>query len=126
MIENEKKCLHCQKEFRGRSDKKFCSTSCRNNYNYIQRKNTKNAVKAIDYILHRNRNILQSLMGEKGRNKMMVDRLQLDQMGFNFNYITGIYKNSQNKLYHYVYDYAWMQFSKQEIMIVRKKINSSK
>jgi len=126
MISNKKQCLQCQKELHGRSDKKFCSTLCRNNHNYKLRKTTKDAVKDIDYILHRNRIILQALMGEKGRSKMMVDRLQLDQMGFNFNYITGFYKNSHNKLYHHVYDYAWMEFSKQEIMIVRKKINASK
>jgi hypothetical protein len=28
-----KKCLKCNNEVRGRSDKKFCSNKCRNNYN---------------------------------------------------------------------------------------------
>ena len=101
----KKKCIQCNKEFVGRADKKFCSTACKNQYNYAIRKATHDITKEIDSILHRNRVLLQTLMGEK-RQRIKVDRLELDKMGFNFNYITGIYRNAQNKLYHYVYDYA--------------------
>lgn len=59
-------------------------------------------------------------MGEK-RNKMTIARLELAKMGFNFDYITGIYANRQGKAYHNVYDFAWMEFSTQEILIVRGK-----
>ena len=59
-------------------------------------------------------------MGEK-RNKMTIARLELTQMGFNFDFITGIYTNKQGKMYHNVYDFAWMAFSTQEILIVRRK-----
>jgi hypothetical protein len=58
-------------------------------------------------------------MGEK-RKKMMIDRLELDKMGFNFTYITRIYLNKEGKTYHYVYDFAWMEFSKQEVLIIKK------
>ncbi len=112
-------CQYCKKEFKGRIDKKFCTVFCRNQFNYQRRKTTKDITKEIDSILHRNRILLQTVMGEK-RQRMKIARLELDKMGFNFNYITGIYKNSQNKTYHYVYDYAWMEFSTQEILVVRK------
>ena len=115
-----KKCENCDTEFRGRSDKRFCSTACKNNFNYQLRKHTKDITKDIDKILHRNRIILDTIMGEK-RKKMKMDRLELEKMGFSFKYITGIYKNRENKLYHYVYDFAWMEFSTQEILIVKKK-----
>lgn len=105
----------------GRSDKKFCSVKCKNDYNYRMRKATKSATAQIDAILHRNREILEQLMSSQTKKKLMIDRLELERWGFNFNYITGIYKNSQGKLYHYVYDYAWMAFSKQEVMIVKKR-----
>ena len=36
-------------------------------------------------------------------------------------YITHYYKNSQGKTYNYVYDFAWMEFSDNEILIVRKR-----
>lgn len=118
----KKKCLECKHEFQGRVDKKFCSVKCKNDYNYRLRKTTKSVTKQIDAILHRNREILEQVMASQKTQKLMLTKLELERWGFNFNYITGFYKNNQGKLYHYVYDYAWMEFSKQEVMIVRKKI----
>ncbi|MCP4441648.1 MAG: hypothetical protein GY810_22310 [Aureispira sp.] len=116
-MSTQRECLNCSKQFFGRSDKKFCSVKCKNDYNYEQRKGTKDITKVIDEILHRNRIILATLMGTK-RTQMKVSRLELNRMGFKFDFITGTYKNSKKKIYHYVYDYAWMEFSSQEIMIV--------
>ena len=115
----KRKCEQCNSTFIGRSDKQFCSMKCKNKFNYELRKSIKDYAKDIDKILHRNRVILQTIMGEK-RKKMMIDRLELEKTGFNFTYITRIYENSQGKRYHYVYDFAWMDFSKQEVMIVKK------
>ncbi|MCO6477733.1 MAG: hypothetical protein J5I94_13970, partial [Phaeodactylibacter sp.] len=81
---------------------------------------TRAAVKQIDRYLHRNREILDTLMGPK-RNKMKIARTELDATGFRYNYITGIYTNRERKLYHNVYDFAWMEFSTQEILIVRRE-----
>lgn len=114
-----KTCLQCEKPLHGRSDKRFCSVECKNAWNAARRRTTRSVTEQIDTILHRNREILAMLMGEK-TNKMEVDRLVLDRAGFNFKYITGIYTNSQGKLYHYVYDFAWMEFSKQVVLVVRK------
>lgn len=114
-----KNCPQCKEEFAGRVDKKFCSIDCKNSYNYALRKKTKKATASIDKILHRNHEILTMLMPEK-RKKIKYDRLVLEQAGFNFNYFTGTYKNSKSKLYHYVYNYAWMEFSTQEILIIKQ------
>lgn len=114
-----KTCLQCEKQLHGRSDKRFCSPGCKNAWNAARRRTTRSVTEQVDSILHRNREILAMLMGEK-TTKMEVDRLVLDRAGFNFKYITGIYTNSQGKLYHYVYDFAWMEFSKQVVMIVKK------
>ncbi|MCO6477418.1 MAG: hypothetical protein J5I94_12385, partial [Phaeodactylibacter sp.] len=81
---------------------------------------TRAAVKQIDRYLHRNREILDTLMGPK-RNKMKIARTELDATGFRYNYITGIYTNREGKMYHNVYDFAWMEFSTQEILIVHNK-----
>jgi hypothetical protein len=113
-------CIQCGPKIVGRSDKKYCSLACKNQYQHQYHKQARSVTQQIDTILHRNRQILAILMGEK-RNKMTLARLELDAMGFNFKYITGIYTNSQGKLYHYVYDFAWMEFSSQEVMVVRKK-----
>ena len=114
----KKNCLQCEAPFQGREDKRFCSTKCKNGHFNAQRKLTKAVTKEIDGYLHRNHEILATLMGES--NKETMDRLVVARTGFKFDYMTGIYLNNQNKMYHYVYNYAWMEFSDQKILIVRK------
>jgi len=115
----KKKCRSCQKEFLGRTDKKYCSTKCKNHYNYYQRKNTQKITRRIDKILHRNYEILKMLL-PSNKSRIKYDRLVLEQAGFQFNYHTSTYTNSRNKTYYYLYDIAWMAFSTREIMIVQK------
>jgi hypothetical protein len=50
----------------------------------------------------------------------MIDRKVLARAKFRWEYMTGIYKNKQGKWYHLVYDYAWMEFSDQMLLIIRK------
>jgi hypothetical protein len=113
-----KKCVHCKKTIAGRVDKIYCSLECKNTYSYAQRQNTKSVTKTIDGFLHRNREILEMLMGQS--KKETFDRLVLKRTGFKFDYFTGIYVNKDNKTYHLVYDYAWMAFSDQKILVVKK------
>jgi hypothetical protein len=55
--------------------------------------------------------------------KEIFDRLVLARTGFKFEYMTGIYLNKEGKMYHLVYDFAWMEFSNQKILIVRKAVS---
>ncbi len=116
----KKNCPNCEKEFKGRSDKKFCSITCKNAFNYELRRKTKEITRTIDNILHRNYEILNVLMDKSKGKKAMFDRLILEQAGFQFNYHTSSYVNSQKKTYFYVYDFAWMEFSTREILVVKK------
>lgn len=111
-------CKICKGPLRGRSDKIFCSTSCKNEYHVRLRRATAKAVKETDKILHRNRSILLEVMGKNSQQKK-VDRLVLEKKKFRFNYFTRTYVNSRGKCYHYVYDFAWMEFSDLEILIRR-------
>jgi hypothetical protein len=77
------------------------------------------AVKDIDKILHRNRAILLELMGKNAKQKQ-VPRSALDKKKFNYNYMTGTHLNSQNKTYRLIYDFAWMDFTKDKILIIRR------
>jgi hypothetical protein len=115
----KKDCLYCKTPFQGREDKRFCSMACKNKHFNVLRKTTKDATKEIDAYLHRNHQILATLMGEA--RKETFDRLILVRSGFKFEYMTGLYFNAENKIYHLVYDYAWMEFSDQKILIVQKK-----
>ncbi|MFN8256366.1 MAG: hypothetical protein U0W24_11785 [Bacteroidales bacterium] len=114
-----KKCKICSKEIIGRSDKKFCSVRCKNYYHTNLRRVTAIAVKQIDIVLHRNRSILLEIMG-KNKVQMKIPRITLDKKKFNFKYHTHVHVNSQGKTYFYVYDFAWMEFSDDEVLIVRK------
>ena len=117
---NKKMCENCSKIIAvGRSDKRFCDTVCKNEYHAELRAKDQTEVRRIDAILHRNHRILMQLMAAKIK-KLTLPRLDLSEAGFDFNYFTGTYTNSQGKLYHYIYDFAWMEFSTQEVMIVRK------
>ncbi len=76
----------------------------------------------IDRILHRNRSILFELMGENSKQRKMPRKI-LDKKKFNFKYHTHSYTNSRGKKYHYIYDFGWMEFSDQEVLIIRKKVS---
>ncbi len=114
------KCTICQKKFVGRSDKKFCSTSCKNQYHSQLRAATMSATQEIDSILHRNRSILLELMGKNSQQKKIAAHLLFDQKNFKRQYMTGFFENAQGKRYHIVYDFAWMEFSNGELLIVRR------
>lgn len=118
-----KECIACGDTFRGRKDKKFCSVKCKNQYHYKE-KNRDDVVGLIDRILHKNRAILKLLFADEteGKVKLKLPRIVLTKLGFNFDYYTGTYLNTQKKRYYYIYDYAWMEFSLQEILLVRKKL----
>ncbi len=113
-------CIMCKKKLVGRSDKKFCSLDCKNEYHQKLRAVTQVATQSIDRILHRNRSILLELMG-KNKTQMKIDRKLLDRKNFKYNYITGYYVNARGKTYHYVYDFSWMEFSDREILINRRR-----
>lgn len=106
---------------KGRADKKFCSPTCKNNYNYKNRAGTKSDVKSIDALLHHNRIILMTLMGDS--KKETFDKMVLTRAKFRFELHTGHYINKEGKTYWLIYDYAWMDFSNQSVLVVRKTIS---
>jgi len=114
------KCKVCQKEFVGRKDKIFCSLKCKNDYHVTLRAVTKKTAYPLDKILHRNRSILLEVMGPKATKKK-IRRAELVKKKFQFKYLTHFNINSKGKMYHHVYDFAWMEFSDDEVMIIRQK-----
>lgn len=111
-------CKLCKQTFTGRSDKVFCSLSCKSTYHDKLTKATLKATMKIDKILHRNRSILLEIMG-KSITQRKVDRSLLDAKKFNWHYLTGFHINVQNKMVHILYDFSWMIFSDQEVLIKR-------
>jgi len=114
------KCKICSKILVGRSDKKFCSVRCKNYYHINLRKATSLVVKDINKVLHRNRSILLEILG-KNKTQLKVARIVLEKKKFNFKYHTHYNINSRGKTYFHIYDMAWMCFSDDEVLIVRKR-----
>ena len=104
-----RKCKMCKSTFVGRSDKIFCSANCKAIYHVKLKKVTHEATELIDTILHRNRSTLLEIMGKK----------LLDAKKFNWTYITHYHINKQGKTVHYVFDFSYIVFSDQEVLIKR-------
>lgn len=113
-------CKICKKVIYGRSDKIYCSDYCKNYYHKHLRYAAKKAAIEINEFLQRNYSILLEILG-KNKSQTKVYRNILENKKFRFNYHTHIYVNSRNKTFHYVYDLAWMVFSDDEVLIVRKR-----
>ena len=111
-------CKMCQSPISGRRDKIYCSNRCKSDYHEKLTKVTNIASASIDKILHRNRSTLLEIMGKNGTQKK-IPKTVLDSKKFNFTYITHYHINSQNKFVNYIYDFSWMIFSEQEILIKR-------
>ncbi len=115
----DRDCPICRAPVLGRRDKVFCSPKCKSDYHHELRRRTAAYASDIDEILHRNRSILYEIMGPN-RRKKIIPRKLLDQKKFNFHHITSYKINKQGKEYRYVYDYAYMEFSNEEVLIIRK------
>lgn len=112
----KKTCPVCQAEVIGRYDKIFCTVQCKSRYHVHLINITKTAAKSIDKILKRNRSILLEVMGKSTKQKKVL-RTVLDGKKFNWTYYTHQHVNVKKKTFYYVYDFAWMVFSDQEVLI---------
>jgi len=104
----------------GRRSKIFCNNNCKAEYHYQLNKVNKIATQKIDSILHRNRAILLEIMG-KNSNSKTVQKLELDHKKFNYSYVTAYHLNSRNKMINHVYDFSWVVFGSDKILINRKR-----
>jgi hypothetical protein len=115
-----KKCKICKKPIVGRKNKVFCSVACKNYYHkHLRYASFKAAIRINEY-LKRNHGILLELLG-KNKTQVKIYRNVLEDKKFRFKYHTHIHINSKGKTFHYIYDLAWMEFSDDEVLIIRKR-----
>lgn len=113
-----KECLECSDSFKGRSDKKFCSDSCRNAYNNRVNNYTNNTIKKVNHILRRNRRILEEL-NPTGKNTVHGSRLR--EMGFDFNYLTNVYRTKAGKAYVFCYEQGYLKLDNDFYTLVTRE-----
>lgn len=113
-------CLACSKSVRGRTDKKFCDDYCRNAFNNQLKADSNNMVRNINNALRKNRRILEELLPA---NEKMVKTKQekLLQQGFLFKYFTHVYTNQKGNIYHFCYEYGYLQLDNNWCLVVKRK-----
>lgn len=112
-------CLDCGLTVIGRSDKKFCSDICRTHFNN-QRKlaaTTKNPafLKAIPKIILNNYQILKSL---NQNSPTKIKKVQLEKLGFNFQYVTSCYTTAKGDTYRFCFDQGYLEIKEGMVLLV--------
>lgn len=113
-------CLNCDKEIKGRSDKKFCDDYCRNAYNNKLNSDQVNLMRNINNILRKNRRILANFLPETEETKK-VNKDRLLTSGYNFTYHTHIYQTQKGTIYNFCYDYGYLLLDEEWVLIVCRK-----
>lgn len=107
MIKSKKVCLTCNKELKGRSDKKFCDLHCKSSYHYQKSLNdTPRFYNKVDNQLKLNRKILKQY---NKAGKATVRSEVILGLGFNPNYFTHYWKNAKGDVYLFVYEYGFLK-----------------
>lgn len=97
-------CLNCSKPLKGRIDKKFCDSECRNDFNNQRYRLEQKVVLDINKILRKNRKILQQLNPE---GKILISAELLLKSGFDLEFFTNIYTTKAGRQYRFCYDYGY-------------------
>lgn len=111
-------CPICNTEFDGRIDKKFCCDQCRNTYNNTLNQDVINFSRQINRVLRTNRRVLSDLY-QKNIRKVHKDKLISG--GFNFDYMTNVYRTKNGKVYYFCYDLGYINSEDDFYTIVERK-----
>ena len=103
----QKECLYCNKELKGRSDKKYCDSQCKSAYQYQQaQENPERFYNRVDNHLKLNRKLLKNF-NKAGKATVRAEKLIAE--GFNPNYFTHFWKNIKGDVYLFVYEYGFLK-----------------
>lgn len=116
----KKTCLNCAKPLvTGRTDKKYCNDTCKNEYSNKLNSAVNNLVRNTNNALGKNRRILEKLIAGQPNNK--VTKLAFLMEGFQFQFHTQTSVNSKGNTYFFCYDYGYMQLEDNLFLIIRNK-----
>ncbi|AEW02222.1 hypothetical protein A4D02_34670 [Niastella koreensis] len=114
-----KTCVACNKPIKGRIDKKFCDDSCRNNFNNRLHNYSIPVVRNINKILRKNRWILEDLLSGRKNKMLIIERKELVEKGFQFEYFTELFHPYKKKQYYYCYDYGYRSINSKKVMAIK-------
>ena len=111
-------CKYCDRELKGRSDKRFCDSSCRSAYHNANKKVYDPLIKEVNKRLLRNRHILK-LFHQHGSRKCSMRVLKFN--GFDFELHTSIVAAEHNKLAYYCYDLGYIPVDEEHCILIEQK-----
>ena len=111
-----RKCLECYEQLRGRADQKFCSDQCRSAYNNKQYLDSHSVINSINRILKKNYFILTALCSE---GKMTASNSDLQRKGYRFDYFTYTSTTKSNRVNYFCYDQGYRENENNKITLVR-------
>ena len=91
-MKEKRECRNCGELIHGRIDKKFCDDHCRNHHNNQINAMRFHQIRTVNKKLKYNWNILQDLHSD---GEMKVSKDILHQLGFKFEFVTGVKMNNQ-------------------------------
>lgn len=113
----QKICRRCNGQIKGgRSDRKYCSATCRSHFNNDINSQSNNYMRNVNTILRRNKGILENLIPEEAAK---VSKSTLTHKGFDFNYYTNSRTNTKGNIYYYCYEYGYMVIDEESCFLVR-------
>jgi predicted nucleic acid-binding Zn ribbon protein len=112
------RCIQCGKENQGRSDKRFCSQDCKNAWHADRRQELQAIMGKVNAALRRNWVLLVRVLD--GGYRKQVRRVELEALGFRWNYMTELFVSEGGRTFYLVYDCAWAELSDGEVLILRK------
>jgi len=113
-----KTCQECGTKITGRLDKKFCSDQCRITFNNRINSAETKYVRNVSNALRKNRRILMEL---NTNGKTRVSAIKLKEHGFDFRYITNIYKTKDGAIYYYCFEQGYLPIEKDSYLLVVKQ-----
>jgi predicted nucleic acid-binding Zn ribbon protein len=110
-------CTQCGTAIVGRSDKRYCSDPCRHLANNVikQQNQHERRILQINAALRKNRSILKQ---HSPLGKTTLPRQYLELAGFDFRYLTQLYRTQKGNTYHLCYDYGYLLLPDEKVLIV--------
>lgn len=113
-------CLSCNKELKGRTDKKFCDTQCRSIYHNKNRPMHEITIQNTNSGLRRNRTLLAHFCPS---GKSTVRKDVLVELGYRFELFSHLFP-FKNGTYYFCYDYGFLPIEDKgikKLLIVQKQ-----